>query len=89
MSALTRAQTRLEQAVARLEHAVSARSESLGEERASLLDREVGELRDECRDLRSRLEATTRRHARMQDMVTDVAGRLDGAIGELDQLLGR
>ncbi|MCB1972202.1 MAG: DUF4164 family protein [Geminicoccaceae bacterium] len=90
MSALSRAQTRLEQAVARLEKALGeheARSaESSGSEDVL---HEVQALRDECRDLRGKLDRANRRHAHLQTVVSEVSVRLDGSITELDQMLER
>ncbi|MCB2010790.1 MAG: DUF4164 family protein [Geminicoccaceae bacterium] len=88
MSALSRAQTRLEQAVARLEKALGEhRSRSQESEASANVMQEVQSLRDECRDLRGKLDLANRRHAHLQTVVSQVSDRLDGSIGELDRLM--
>ena len=85
MSAFYQAQTRLEQALKRLETALQDRGD--GSERENLMLAEVRGLREECEQLRGRLDGSNKRYARMQSIVSEVSDRLDKTIAELDGIL--
>ena len=89
MSALSRAQTRLEQAVTRLERVLAEQEGHPKNGAQAGLREDVRALREECEGLRGKLATTTKRQARMQAIVGEVTSRLDGAIDELDHLLER
>ena len=91
MSPLEKAQLRLDQALVRLEQTLTETS-GLGGSAGALppgLDTEVQALRVECDALRRQLQASFERHARLQAVIGEVGGKLDTAIGELDDLLER
>lgn len=92
MSPLEKAQLRLDQALVRLEQSLAQGAALGGSGEAGLspqLNGEVRELRADCDALRRQLRANTERHVRLQAVIGEVSGRLDLAIGELDDLLER
>lgn len=88
MSAFNQAQTRLEQALSRLEQALDQRQDRSGEKELALVA-DIKGLREECSQLRGKLDSSNKRYARMQEVVGDVARRLDRTIGELDAMMER
>lgn len=90
MSAFNQAQTRLEQALTRLETVLGERDiQAGGSEKEATLMSDIKGLRDECGQLRGKLDSSNKRYARMQEVVGGVASRLDKTIGELDAILER
>lgn len=87
MSAFDEAQSRLETAMGRLEAVMAKRSEADEGGRETALMADVKSLREECDKLRGKLDSSNKRYARMQEVVGEVAGRLEKTIGELDTLL--
>jgi chromosome segregation ATPase len=90
MSSLDAAERRLGRALDRLEAAIvrGARLEAGDEALADgALTREVEALRAECARLNHALEEARREHQQLRRVADQVAERLDGTIGEIDELL--
>ena len=92
MSALTVAEERATSALSKLERALATRSPAAlpagPDHERDDLERDRDLLRVECDTLRRQLAAAEERSARLEAIVGQVEGRLDGAITQLDELTG-
>lgn len=87
MSALSAAEARASSALERLEAVIGGGGR--GESHApAMLERDCEQLRQECDALRRELAAANERSDRLAALVTQVEGRLDGAIDRVDELAG-
>jgi Domain of unknown function (DUF4164) len=86
MSALSAAEMRASGALQRLEQALSARVGRGAAEDQVSLERDYELLREECDALRRDLAAANQRSQRLTLIVSEVEGRIDGAIERVDEL---
>ena len=88
MSALSAAEARANGALQRLEQALSARAGRGSAEDQVTLERDCELLRQECDALRRELDVANQRSERLTSIVSQVEGRIDGAIERVDELAG-
>lgn len=93
MSKLHEAEDRTLQALNRLERVCQAlgsggRPEGPGDDERAALERDRERLLRETEALRSELKGLQAREDRLLAVVGDVEARVDGAIGQLDQIAG-
>jgi hypothetical protein len=92
MSTVSLAEDRALTALIRIERALAARAPAgpeagpQGEAERAALARDCELLREECEALRRELAGLRARQDRLVAVVDEVEGRLEGAIGQLDQL---